>query len=167
MWLTPDRAAGHVARKGRRDALEPRKHDGSLYAAAITAADFDRDGYVDFAITSACGRGLDSVAWLYVYFGHGDGTFSDAVPFEIGACIEGASTADVDRNGTDDFVFAPATVLLSNADGTFQPGLHSAQTVGGLTLGLADWNHDGELDVALGTEGRVGCISQRPRHLGR
>ncbi|MEM7233923.1 MAG: VCBS repeat-containing protein, partial [Planctomycetota bacterium] len=81
-------------------------------------ADFDDDGNLDFAVTNTASLSLSVVP------GNGDGTFGEAVDYEIGAATF-LHTDDLDGDGDFDLVAAKEgqqrlTILVNQGDGSFE-----------------------------------------------
>jgi len=121
-------------------------------------ADLNGDGILDL-ITSVFGT--DSIT---VQLGNGDGTFQPATAILIAAGFGPAEVhaASLRGNGTLDLIVGSfntnqIAVLLGNGDGTFS--LTPRYDVGSsstTSLTTGDFNHDGNLDVAVAnTEGTV------------
>jgi len=134
------------------------------------------DGHLDLVVTTFDGVSIS--ASLSVLLGDGAGSFgapSPAQPIGSGIAAGSPTLADVDQDGDLD------VVLLSVADDrTFDGALHvikgdgsgafgppAALVVGDqpVDLALADFNHDGRLDVAVATvgdpEGTTGGVEIR------
>jgi hypothetical protein len=129
-------------------------------AASVAVADVNGDGKLDIV---SGGAGL-----MQVQLGNGDGTFrapqNFAVPpdyYGIPNTAISIALADVNGDGKLDIVTGTldptggnpyeTDVLLGNGDGTFG----AARTVGpgALTVAVADFNHDGKLDIVSVGEG--------------
>jgi FG-GAP-like repeat len=122
-----------------------------------TLADINGDGKPDL-VTSVFGT--DSVN---VQLGNGDGTFQPATSILISAGFGPAENhlVSLRGNGTLDLIVASfninqIAVLLGNGNGTFQSPVFytvgsAANTPTSLTTG--DFNHDGNLDVAVANTG--------------
>lgn len=153
----------------------PRTTASSVFAAAQTypagfggasqsvVADFNGDGIPDIAVvnpcnSSGCGSGYASVAIL---IGNGDGSFQAPVIYATGS-YEPMSLAagDFNGDGTVDLVVVSqcastcgagqVTMLMGNGDGTFQsPVSYPAGTGSGYFVATADFNGDGNLDIAV------------------
>jgi hypothetical protein len=123
-------------------------------ADSVAVADVNLDGKLDIV------SGGDGV--VQVQLGNGDGTFQAPANFAIPSGPNGSvlaaslALADLNGDGQLDVVtgtFDPGAgngsyqtdVLLGNGDGTFE----AAQAVGpgGRSVGVADFNHDGKLDI--------------------
>jgi subtilisin family serine protease len=120
---------------------------------AVATGDFNHDGHLDWAVAN----GGSNTIW--VYLGNGDGTsqlptilqLAGQAPLQIVA-------ADLRHNGNLDLIVAEADtgtvgVLLGNGDGTFQPEVLYYAPVPILTLAVADFNGDGNIDIVAGLYG--------------
>lgn len=111
----------------------------------LLAADFNHDGKMDIAFSSASGTGL--------LFGNGDGTFQLAVfPSNLSSFVA-LFTADLNNDGRPDLV-GQAQVALGNGDGTFSvlPAILPSGDAFFLVIAIGDLDGDGNLDL-LGTGG--------------
>jgi FG-GAP-like repeat len=124
--------------------------DNSLWV--MTAGDFNHDGKLDLA-------GVDDENSVFVLLGNGDGTFQSAVGYNAGNCAASVAAADFNHDGKIDLVVGNTScnsqqnvdainVLLGNGNGTFQAPV--SYPAGGLVyaVAVADFNHDGKIDVA-------------------
>jgi len=127
---------------------------------AIVAGDFTGDGRLDLAV--ACTGPFPAYQGsVSVLLGNGDGTFQPAVQYAAGADPRSIVAGDFTGNGrldlavADDGSYGAATgygtvlVLLSNADGTFQPPVSYAVGAGPYAIVAADLNGDGRIDLAV------------------
>jgi Ca2+-binding RTX toxin-like protein len=126
----------------------------------VLAADLNGDGKIDL-ITANHGSGDVSVL-----FGNGAGSFSAPVNYASGAGTIAIALSDVNGDGIRDLVGAnpfgdDVSVLLGTASGTFQPPAHFSTGPGSgpRSVVLADFNHDGVLDIATGDAGSGGSTS--------
>jgi hypothetical protein len=116
--------------------------------------DVDGDANLDLVTRTTDGN-------VKVTLGNGNGTFDPALSVPMGGdYLRGHAIGDVDGNGKMDLVVsadarstsdAKINVFLGNGDGTFATGPSLA--TGGhtfFTLELADFDGDGELDLAAG-----------------
>jgi Bacterial Ig-like domain (group 3)/FG-GAP-like repeat len=131
---------------------------------SMAVGDFNHDGAVDLAVTSA---GDNTVTIL---LGHtsavapfGDGTFTQAPgsPFLVGSFPVAVRTGDFNDDGTLDLAVANAndntvSILLGNGDGTFTAVVPAVPTGGKfpLFLAVADFNQDGFDDIAVSNNGQ-------------
>jgi uncharacterized protein (TIGR03437 family) len=125
----------------------------------IFAADFNRDGNLDLAVTLSDYSNYEG--GLLTLLGHGDGTFAPPVIYANNAVT--VQAGDLNGDGIPDLVVTGTTVtpgpsyLLGNGDGSFQPAeLISSGYLGPLLL--ADFNRDGKLDVAGGASSGVAAF---------
>ncbi|MDR3608232.1 MAG: VCBS repeat-containing protein [Oligoflexia bacterium] len=114
---------------------------------AIVAGDFNKDGYLDFAILSSAGAGI--------YLGNGDGTFqAPTVDYAAGGSPSAIAAGDLNNDGYPDLVVTNSadgtvSVLINNKDGTFAPQVVTAVDGDPVALAIADVNKDGFLDVVV------------------
>ncbi|MGO9087733.1 MAG: FG-GAP repeat domain-containing protein [Terriglobales bacterium] len=137
----------------------------------MVAADFRGDGNTDIA-TSFPNFGVG----LSVLLGDGDGTFGVPVanPLNLSAPVIGTMVAgDFNNDGKQDLAFLSDSVYsdalyvgLSNGDGTFQPMLVGTFT-SATALASADFNHDGNLDIAVAQSEAGGTPSAIVVFLGK
>ena len=118
----------------------------------VALADFNSDGKLD--IIKSTQTGIINVA-----LGNGDGTFQQALGFQIPGILntESAVVGDFNGDGKQDLAFASqssdvVTILFGNGDGTFQGHIeYSVPSVSNNVnfMLAADFNGDGALDMAL------------------
>jgi subtilisin family serine protease len=132
-------------------AFHPTLPAGYIPTATATG-DFNRDGKMDWV--EANGGGND----LWIYFGNGDGTFQIPKVIALAGQSPMAVTAvSLRKNGILDLVVAEADsntvgVLLGNGDGTFAPEIEYPVSGPALSVAAADFNGDGNVDLAVGLE---------------
>jgi FG-GAP-like repeat len=134
----------------------------------FTAGDFNHDGKLDLALGIAGPQaGAFAVAILP---GNGDGTFGAPVDSSLTDQPGSIQSADFNGDGKLDLlvtnISTSFSVLLGNGDGTFQAQLNFSPVMAEFSLigsaAIADFNHDGRLDVVfcgnstrdLGTSGQ-------------
>src|SRR5262249_50477429 len=123
----------------------------------VRLADFNGDGILDIVVTN-----YDS-GDISVLLGRGDGTFQTQRRFNATPNPLGLDIGDVNNDGKLDIVAidsTPAdvpnnlTVLLGRGDGTFEPETQPFILIPRVlflaNVHLADFNHDGKLDLAVG-----------------
>jgi hypothetical protein len=93
-----------------------------------------------------------------VLLGNGNGTFQTPMNLAVGLSPFSVAIGDFNGDGELDLVTANATgsgvigtisVLLGNGNGTFQPPFGLSAGVTPSYLSVADFNGDGELDLAV------------------
>jgi hypothetical protein len=131
---------------------------GASYAAgyepiSATLGDFNGDGFPDLAVADFNNGSASSV---FVFLGNGDGTFQSAGTYYAGVGAEGLETADFNGDGNLDLAVSvignnSVSILLGNGDGSFgSPLFYPADNSPyGARLGVADFNGDGALDIAV------------------
>ena len=125
---------------------------------AVTMGDFNGDGHADLAVANAAPNGVG------LYLGDGAGGFSPLSVFDVGRPNNAIAAADFNHDGRLDLAVALSTlvptgtddlvILLGTGGGTFAPprsfGLGTATSRPSASIAVADFNRDGNLDVALG-----------------
>jgi hypothetical protein len=150
--------------------------DGTFQAQQLTAippnsppqmvvADLNGDGKADVAIAEPLPQvGNYAVA---VLLSSGNGSFQAPVTYPVNGASLGLGVADFNNDGKLDIVSAGSgvsvgmSVLLGNGDGTFQAAINSATQavyMGQSPLLIADFNQDGNLDIAAATSGAHGFV---------
>ena len=121
------------------------------YPSSVVTGDFDGDGHLDFIVANAASNDL----WLYR--GHGDNTFQtpSVTPLTKGTNPIYIAAADLRGSGKLDLVVAEygsssLGVLLNKGDGTFGVEQEYALPNPGGAVTIADFNHDGKLDIVAG-----------------
>lgn len=122
----------------------------------IVAADLDGDHRTDLVTAN-----FDE-STVSVLLGQGLGSFAGARHYAVGSYPDSLAVGDLNADGKPDVVTAngngwnqPGTlsVLLGRGDGTFDTATHVAVERGPRGVALADYNHDGKLDVATAISG--------------
>jgi FG-GAP-like repeat len=133
---------------------------GRIYNAVLV-----KNGHIDLLVVDEGNLSSSPVAkgGVYILPGKGNGTFGTATSITSIANPFDAAIGDVNKDGNLDLVVSPSTnsgnskgyfpgVFLGNAAGTFpaQPSSFiSTPAVDGLRLAIADFNQDGNPDVAM------------------
>lgn len=119
----------------------------------LVAADFNRDGFLDLAISGSTIN--DTSASLNILFGTGDGAFLPPVPYASGQISIDLVTADFNSDGLADVaLFSRSgliTIFLNRGDGSLRVSriLKVAETAFSEASGLytGDLNEDGAPDL--------------------
>ena len=138
---------------------------GGTSARSVAVADLNGDRKPDIVVANHCADSNCVNGSVGVLLGNGDGTFQAAVSYSSGGLYTDAVVlGDLNKDGKLDLVVASeyATtsvttgavgVLLGNGDGTFQAAVITSTPtpLGGIReLGMADFDGDGKLDLAVG-----------------
>jgi hypothetical protein len=121
---------------------------------AVTAADFNKDGKLDLAVTDGAGNAVQ------LLLGNGDGTFQAPAQFRAGELPRGLVVGDLDRDGNTDVVVASsysdaATVLLGDGKGSLSPPVSFHAGTRPFDVAIGDLNEDGAPDVVVANESNV------------
>lgn len=119
----------------------------------VLAADFNGDGYLDLAVSNS------PDGTVSVLLGNGDGTFQpQLVTPSFGKDPGVMAAGDFNQDGRLDLAVSfqigsrsAVAILLGNGDGTFQyqPSLTIKETKASNGFTTADFNEDGNLDLAI------------------
>ena len=120
-----------------------------LNVPAVSAADFDGDGYVDFASV-----GDESPGTVSVFINDGDGTFAARVEYTTDTNPVAVSYEDLDGDGDLDLfttsrVTDKVSVLMNNGDGTFAAQVTYETGVTPYYVTSADIDNNGTPDLLV------------------
>jgi uncharacterized protein (TIGR03437 family) len=145
--------------KGDGTFLPPVKISGSPGLATIATGDFNGDGRLDFALVLAnVGTGVSSIQ---IFTGQGDGTFTAGAAYTAGPFAQSVVADDFNHDGKLDLAISDTgtgpngnlAVYIGKGDGTFAAPVLTAisggPSRGPYALMAADFNHDGNVDLAL------------------
>ncbi|GEM_PF-1625519 len=119
--------------------------------------DLDKDGNQDIIASNSNGLNLDGNT-VSVLLGNGDGSFQPQITLTVGQGPTTVVAADFNNDGISDIATCnmagqTITLLPGNGDGTFQTALTCSMPSGiGLRLRAADFDKDGNLDIAVSGE---------------
>ncbi len=125
---------------------------------AIVSADFNNDGNLDLAVADF------ATGVIKIMLGKGDGTFSFGKTIPTRNFISNMAVGDfngdhnldlavVDYGGTGT---SGLSIYLGNGDGTFTDKAFYQLGYEAMSAAVADFNGDGNLDIAVNNEGRNG-----------
>jgi hypothetical protein len=129
---------------------------------SVFAADLNGDGKLDLITVQ------ESADTYTVMLGNGDGTFQAGVVYSVGSPLSNElAMGDLNADGNLDLVVTGETnqlgtsILLGNANGTFQSPLE-LPIIGTFAIGEAgDFNNDGKLDlIAINSFGALATLLQ-------
>ena len=137
---------------------------------AITASDFNHDNNIDLAVASFKNKG-ETGSQVLIYLGDGTGNFSSGQEFLINPQASDLAVADMNNDGNMDLDVSGAgsenetglfnSVYLGDGLGNFalQQTLDlGAGAIRGL-IALADFNEDGNTDVAVPLSAAEGALA--------
>ncbi len=135
--------------------------------AAVTTADIDGDGKLDILTAN------NDAHTINVLKNNGDGTFADKVSYSVGVSPESIAIADIDGDGKLDVLTANAgtiwaipgkeptstiSFLKGNGDATFAPQVQYNVSTLPVSIAVADFDDDYNLDVVTANQG-AGTLS--------
>jgi hypothetical protein len=142
-------------------ALRPTLPAGAI-PTSVATGDFNGDGNIDWVIPD----GAYSNIWLYLGQGNGTSAMPTLIPL-TGQAPLSVVAVSLRGNGVLDLVVAEADsntvgVLLGNGNGTFQPEVEYQLSCSPDYLVAADFNGDGNLDIAAGLNSTTDTIAMLP-----
>ncbi|HEY2411363.1 MAG TPA: FG-GAP-like repeat-containing protein [Pirellulaceae bacterium] len=133
----------------------------NLNINATTSADFNGDGIADLAVTQHSeGPNSNYQEAVAVMLGIGDGTYQPAImayqalPADNTNPLTGILARDFDKDGNMDLLVGEygaknLIFIKGHGDGTFDAPIRTATNFRPQYLRTDDFNHDGQLDIAL------------------
>ena len=131
----------------------------TLNVQRMRGADFNNDRKGDLAVLSL--ESSNTFSPLYVLLSNGDGTFRPQLVEDVPGIATGLAVGDFNHDGNVDLVVtfpqgavnASVLVFLGRGDGTFEsPTAYKTGTIFTNDVTTADFNGDGNLDFAVGTD---------------
>jgi len=121
---------------------------------SLVVGDFNGDDIPDLAVGSS---NTNTLNYVTVLLGKGDGTFQTAQDFLVGSGPASVALGDLNSDGRLDLVTANFTgnnvsVLLGNGDGTFANAISYTAGNGPIAVAVGDFNGDHKLDLAVVNE---------------
>ncbi|WP_420963841.1 FG-GAP-like repeat-containing protein [Brucella sp. IR073] len=136
--------------------------DTSYTASHMAVGDFDQNGILDVAVTA---NKSDETGAMMVLLGKGTGSFAQkGDPVPTGAYTQDIAVGNFGSGNHPSVIVAnqhdgTVKAFIGNGDGTFQPPLPVTAGYYPESLAVADFNADGYLDFALGSNGGEGTDS--------
>jgi Flp pilus assembly secretin CpaC len=134
-------------------SLGAKRASAPAIAPAIVSAALTTSGFHDLLVTDPLANTVQ------VLLSNGDDTFKTGSPITVGQQPGAIVTGDFDGDGKQDFVVTNFTdntfsLFLGNGDGTFKQGTGSpfalpSAVAGPIAMTSADFNSDGNLDLAI------------------
>ncbi|MBI3414251.1 MAG: VCBS repeat-containing protein [Verrucomicrobia bacterium] len=119
---------------------------------SVAVADVNTDGRLDLVVINDFKR--QEQASVSVLLGKVDGTFQDALNFDLSSYPTSVAVGDFNGDGRPDIVVghssAGVVMLIGEGDGSFRPRRFFSTGGGVNSVVIGDFNGDGRLDVATG-----------------
>ena len=133
----------------------------AFYTVALTAGDLNGDGHADIAALNNCNSARCTNGTLTILLGNGDGTFQNAVNYDLGITPKAVVIADLNGDGKPDMAATSSSsnfvsVFVNQGGGTFAAGVTYSVGANTLPAGLAvaDLNADGVPDLVTADSGK-------------
>jgi FG-GAP-like repeat/FG-GAP repeat len=127
---------------------------------SVALGDFNGDGKLDMAVTPGSSMAGVSPHGVGILLGKGDGTFGPERQFLAGKSSVFVVAGDFNSDGKPDLAVCNnggdtnnIVILLGNGDGTFRPAANYRAGTGPVAMTAADFNGDGNLDLAVALTG--------------
>jgi hypothetical protein len=122
-------------------------------AVSVASADFNGDGVADLAVLNS--------RTIQIFLGEGDRRFAAPITIQLNAQPNTFGTlvaADINGDGKPDLIASGGStaIFFGNGDGTFTAGPSLA--IGGNQVATADFNLDGNLDLAINTGSAIDVL---------
>ncbi len=114
--------------------------DVGEYPDDMTTADFNEDGYADFAVVNR------SLGEFSVLLGRGDGTFDDRERHDVGYSASAIASADIDGDGHVD-ILSGGRLFAGRGDGSFADPSILPLSPHARDIVVEDVDRDGVLDI--------------------
>lgn len=114
----------------------------------VAVGDFNGDGKQDLAVPN------ESLNYVYIALGNGDGTFQSPVAYATGNAPQFVATGDFNSDGKLDVVVCnqsdgTVSILLGKGDGTFEAHVDYPAGSSADVVATGDFNGDGKLDLVV------------------
>jgi len=120
---------------------------------SVAVGDFNADGRPDLAVANVSSGNVS------ILLGNANGTFQAAVNYVAGNFPVSVAVGDFNADGRPDLAVANSgsgsgnvSILLGNANGTFQARVNYAAGDGPRSVAVGDFNADGRPDLAVANE---------------
>ena len=145
---------------------------GADFSQGAVAGDFNHDGKLDIAVATSPAEVGHGEYTVNVFLGNGDGTFQEPRRSPVLIGLSFLAAGDFNHDGNLDlagvtYVGAgptPLEILLGNGDGTFRAPTGYKVTKLSWSLTIADFNGDGNLDVAVANTGSLEAPPEESEH---
>jgi len=146
----PDGGVSILLGNGDGTFQSPLNYNAGVAPVSIVAADFNHDGNLDLAVANSLSTNVN------ILLGNGDGTFRAGPQNPSLPAFENfVAVGDFNGDGKPDIVTVSwsnpckcISVLLGNGDGTFQAAVNTEPPFTVESIGIGDFNGDGNLDLA-------------------